>query len=269
MKLHIIRIMMIPIGKALIIETLWMLFIELAENTKAIGSTISRMHHSRDVYKRQGYDAADIMSCLNRYLPADIAVTDICEVPERFHSRLNAVRKTYRYRIHAGAVKNVFGRNYIYSIEEMPDAELMRQAAAHLVGEHDFKSFCSNRHMKKSTVRHLYEITINQYGPELSMEFSGNGFLYNMVRILAGTLLEAGLGHIAPDRMTCLLYTSCIIWLIFLPSAGRKPPGSVDFLTTLYGLDVKCQLIWACGPVLSRLFNIYFISSIRFSITFP
>ena len=81
-----------------------------------------------------GYDAADIMSCLNRYLPADIAVTDICEVPERFHSRLNAVRKTYRYRIHAGAVKNVFGRNYIYSIEEMPDAELMRQAAAHLVG---------------------------------------------------------------------------------------------------------------------------------------
>ena len=152
-----------------------------------------------------GYDAADIMSCLNRYLPADIAVTDICEVPERFHSRLNAVRKTYRYRIHAGAVKNVFGRNYIYSIEEMPDAELMRQAAAHLVGEHDFKSFCSNRHMKKSTVRHLYGITINQYSPELSMEFSGNGFLYNMVRILAGTLLEVGLGHIAPDRMTDIL----------------------------------------------------------------
>ena len=130
---------------------------------------------------------------LNRYLPEDIAVVSVQEVPFRFHSRLNAVRKTYRYRIWNSPVHNVFERKYVYALEEALDEESMRQAAANLCGTHDFRAFSSYRRTKKSTVRTLENITIERQGSELILTFTGDGFLYHMVRILTGTLIEVGL----------------------------------------------------------------------------
>ena len=139
-------------------------------------------------------DPDELLHYLNQYLPADIAVTSVTPAPERFHARLNAVRKTYRYRLGIGPVKNVFERHYIHHLEQIPDVEAMKEAASYLIGEHDFKSFNSNQRMKKSTVRRIEAIDFHVSDSEIAIDFTGNGFLYNMVRILTGTLLEVGLG---------------------------------------------------------------------------
>ena len=142
---------------------------------------------------------------LNRYLPEDIAVSSLTEVDERFHSRYQAVCKTYRYRIHTGAVPDVFARRYVYDYRIPLDVERMREAAGLLLGEHDFKSFCGNTRMKKSTVRTLYEIRVEEHESEIDLFFTGNGFLQNMVRILTGTLIEVGDGRREPGSMTDVL----------------------------------------------------------------
>lgn len=113
---------------------------------------------------------------MNRYLPEDIAVSSLTEVDERFHSRYQAVCKTYRYRIHTGAVPDVFARRYVYDYRIPLDVERMREAAGLLLGEHDFKSFCGNTRMKKSTVRTLYEIRVEEHESEIDLFFTGNGF---------------------------------------------------------------------------------------------
>lgn len=149
----------------------------------------------------------EIMDYLNRYLPADIAVADVEEVDGRFHSRLNAVAKTYCYRIYTGDAKPVFDRNFIWVPEKkLPLSVLdMERAARFLEGEHDFKSFCANKRMKKSTVRRIDSLRVEQEKEELHITATGNGFLYNMVRILAGTLYEVGTGARRPEEMEQIL----------------------------------------------------------------
>ena len=97
--------------------------------------------------------------------------------------------------------KPVFDRKYVYGLGKRPDVDAMRKAAVYLVGEHDFKSFCGNKKMKKSTVRRLDSIRIEEQGSRIVFTYTGNGFLYYMVRILTGTLLEVGLGKRAPEDM--------------------------------------------------------------------
>ena len=138
--------------------------------------------------------AEEAKTYLNRYLPEDICVLSAEEVPERFHSRLNAVKKTYAYVVETAEKKQVFERKYVYGRGEKLDVQAMKAAAKALEGEHDFKSFCSNKKMKKSTVRRLDSIEILEQGTKVIFVYTGNGFLYNMVRILTGTLLEVGLG---------------------------------------------------------------------------
>ena len=133
---------------------------------------------------KQPRNTGELLDGLNRYLPEDIAVSSLTEVDERFHSRYQAVCKTYRYRL---------------------DVERMREAAGLLLGEHDFKSFCGNTRMKKSTVRTLYEIRVEEHESEIDLFFTGNGFLQNMVRILTGTLIEVGDGRREPGSMTDVL----------------------------------------------------------------
>lgn len=145
------------------------------------------------------------MEYLNRYLPEDIRVLEAREAPERFHSRLSAVRKTYAYYVETSDKKQVFERKYVYGLGAVPDLDAMRRAAGYLMGEHDFKSFCSNRRMKKSTVRRLEHVEIVKDGTKLVFRYTGNGFLYNMVRILTGTLLEVGLGKRSPEEMPEIL----------------------------------------------------------------
>ena len=146
-------------------------------------------------------DGESAREYLNRYLPDDIRVLSAKIVPERFHSRLSATSKTYGYYVETGDKKNVFERKYVYGCGKKLDVKAMRQAAEFLIGEHDFKSFCANRRMKKSTVRRIDEIRIVEHGTKLEFLYTGNGFLYNMVRILTGTLLEVGSGTRRPEKM--------------------------------------------------------------------
>lgn len=156
-------------------------------------------------YLPQPMAAAAVMAYLNRYLPEDIAVLSITEVPERFHSRLNARKKVYVYQVETAARRDVFVRRMQYGLGQPLDLAAMRQAAAALCGTHDYKSFCGNRRMKKSTVRTVEYIDIRQHGTVVVLSFAGNGFLQNMVRIMTGTLLEVGLGKRKPETMGAVL----------------------------------------------------------------
>ena len=124
---------------------------------------------------------------------------------ERFHSRYNAMGKTYCYTCYVGDKKPVFNRKYVHITGAVPDVEAMKKAASYLVGVHDFASFCGNPKMKKSTVREIYSIDISLKGSYLNMTFHGSGFLQYMVRILSGTLLEVGFGKREADSMQELL----------------------------------------------------------------
>ncbi len=149
--------------------------------------------------------AQEVMDYLNHYLPEDIGVTSIQEVPERFHSRLNAKGKTYCYRIWNSSLPCVFERRYVYELPEQLDLDAMRAAASCFVGKHDFKAFTSNKKSKKSTVRTIDAIQIENVGKEIVITYSGDGFLYHMVRILTGTLIEVGLGQRSPASVGTLL----------------------------------------------------------------
>lgn len=146
-----------------------------------------------------------IRDYMNRYLPDDICVREVKKASERFHSRYNATGKTYRYTCFTGPVKPVFDRKYVYYIEETPDIDRMKQAAEILKGEHDFRSFCSNPRMKKSTVRKVDRIDIVKKGAYITFTYHGSGFLQYMVRIITGTLLEVGFGKRSPESMYELL----------------------------------------------------------------
>ncbi len=147
----------------------------------------------------------ELMDYLNQYLPHDIAVTSIKEMPFRFHSRLNAKKKKYLYRIWNSKIPNVFLRNYMYQCREALNIKAMEEAGRYFLGEHDFKAFCSNNRMKKTTVRTIYDISVDKDGDEIRILFSGNGFLYNMVRIMTGTLIEVGEGKRRPEEIKDIL----------------------------------------------------------------
>lgn len=147
----------------------------------------------------------EMLAKMNEYLPADIGVVEIKEVDERFHARLNAVGKRYRYRVWNSSIPNVFWRRYAYTVTDSLDLEAMRKAAKLLEGEHDFKSFTSTKKGKKSTIRRIDSIVINEKDGMIEFVFTGDGFLYHMVRILVGTLLEVGMGSRAAESMPEIL----------------------------------------------------------------
>ena len=171
----------------------------------------------------------ELLRTLNQYLPADIAVTDVSPASERFHARLNARQKTYRYRLGIGPVRNVFERNYICPVEGPLDLSAMNRAAGYLKGEHDFRSFQSNPRMKKSTIRRIDEISICEFPGEVRIDYTGNGFLYNMVRILTGTLVEIGQGKRSPEEIPSILHAKN------RQAAGiTMPPGGLILLEVRY-----------------------------------
>ena len=148
----------------------------------------------------------EICQYMNRYLPEDICVTEVRVASDRFHSRYNAMGKTYCYTCYAGDLKPVFNRKYVYVLDQTPDVEQMKKAAEYLMGTHDFASFCSNPKMKKSTVREVDSIEIVQKGAFINCTYHGTGFLQHMVRILTGTLLEVGYGKRTPESMEDLIF---------------------------------------------------------------
>ena len=114
-------------------------------------------------------DEEEMRRTINQYLPEDICITDFRQASDRFHSRYNAVGKTYRYSCYVGDAKPVFDRKYVYTLETVPDIDRMRQAADHLMGKHDYASFCGNPKMKKSTVRIVDRIEIRRQGDYLTL----------------------------------------------------------------------------------------------------
>ena len=137
-------------------------------------------------------DCAELLKELRRYLPEDIGIYSCREVSPRFHSRLNALEKTYQYRLWNSEMPCVFERRFVTEYPEALDVEAMQAAAQLFLGTHDFSAFCANKKMKKSTVRTIKSFTVERVCEEIRFTVTGNGFLHNMVRILVGTLIEVG-----------------------------------------------------------------------------
>lgn len=163
------------------------------------------------------FSCSQLTAQLNQSLPEDIRIIKTEQKDDRFHARLLAKRKVYEYRIDLGKARDVFQRKYTLHLPEHARARMavartshldlpsMQAAADQLLGTHDFKSFCDNKRMKKSTVRTIYSIDFIQNGNFLTIRYCGNGFLYHMVRILTGTLLDIGLHLRTPEEIPGML----------------------------------------------------------------
>ncbi len=147
----------------------------------------------------------EIKEYVNQYLPEDIGILEIEEVSEKFHARLSAVKKTYCYRIFNSSDPNVFERKWMHRMEKPLDLAAMRRGAQYFIGTHDFAGFCSRASKKKSTVRTIYRADVLQKAREVDIVVCGDGFLHHMVRIIAGTLVEIGLGRRAPLEIEKIL----------------------------------------------------------------
>ncbi|MBD5543502.1 MAG: tRNA pseudouridine(38-40) synthase TruA [Lachnospiraceae bacterium] len=142
---------------------------------------------------------------LNQRLPEDIRIQESKEVDGDFHPRFTATKKTYEYRIYNSRFPNPVERLYSHFTYVPLNVDNMQRAAAFFVGEHDFKSFCAVGTQVESTIRTIYECTVEKNGPVICIRVSGNGFLYNMVRIIAGTLMEVGKGNLNPADVPTIL----------------------------------------------------------------
>lgn len=143
---------------------------------------------------------------LNQRMPEDIVIVKSDEVAPDWHPRYqHEITKTYEYHVYNAPVPNPLKRNYSAFVSFSMDAEKMRKGAEYLVGEHDFVSFCNIRTNVSDTVRTVHSITVTQDGPDIVIRITGNGFLYNMVRIIAGTLIRVGRGFYAPEKVKEML----------------------------------------------------------------
>lgn len=149
--------------------------------------------------------ADEILCQLRSRLPADMGALSLEIAPPRFHARLSCKGKIYVYRVWNSVAPCVFERRYVYQVPEPLDEPAMCAAAAALCGTHDYRSFCAAKKMKHSTVRTVESIDLTRRGHELRLTFSADGFLYNMVRILTGTLLDVGLGRRSAAEMPAIL----------------------------------------------------------------
>jgi tRNA pseudouridine38-40 synthase len=142
---------------------------------------------------------------LQNLLPRDIIAVSAEEMPLNFHARKSACWKTYRYQIDTRPVPDLFERRFRTHLPYPVDLEAMRRAAGHLVGTHDFTSFCSPKTPVEDKVRTIYRLDVGEDDKGLRIEVTGSGFLYNMVRILAGTLYEVGRGRMEADSIPRIL----------------------------------------------------------------
>lgn len=159
------------------------------------------VHQVANFHCNSTLPADEILENLRKYLPEDIGIYSCKNVSPRFHSRLNAKTKTYRYRVWNSQIPCVFDRKYVYVYPGDLDLQAMRNAAQYFLGEHDFSAFCANKNMKKSTVRYIESFIIERKENEIEFLVTGNGFLHHMVRIMVGTLLEVGRGTRKADEI--------------------------------------------------------------------
>lgn len=184
----------------------------LGEKVALIGSgrTDAGVHAYGQVanfHTKKKIDCHAFLSEMNQRLPRDIQIVLAEPVSEEFHSRYSAVSKTYEYHIAAGDTPNVFARETSLLITEPLDLAAMRKAATFLVGTHDYAGFASKMPDKRPTVKTISDIQIRKEDTLLIITYEGDGFLYNMVRIMTGTLLEVGVGKRSPESIQEVLRT--------------------------------------------------------------
>ena len=138
---------------------------------------------------------------INTNLKKSIRIIEAEEVDEKFHSRYNCKKKTYRYIINNTSQGTAIYRNLEYNFSQKLNIKEMKNAAKYFIGEHDFKAFKASGTSSKSSIRIIYEISVEKQNEKIVIEVTGNGFLYNMVRIISGTLLEVGLGKIDSEEI--------------------------------------------------------------------
>ncbi|MBY4605912.1 MULTISPECIES: tRNA pseudouridine(38-40) synthase TruA [Bacillus] len=165
---------------------------------------------------------------LNALLPDDIAVKQAEIADDGFHARFSAVKKEYRYFVYTEKYPDVFKRHYAYHFSYHLNVQNMREAAKHLIGTHDFTSFCATKTEVQDKVRTIYELYWTETDDGLQMRITGSGFLYNMVRIIVGTLLDAGIGKISPADVKSMLEAKD------REAAGRTAPGHGLYLWNVY-----------------------------------
>jgi len=165
------------------------------------GRTDSGVHaenYIANFHTKSTFSTSRMLDYLYEYLPEDIGVKSIEEVAERFHARYNVKSKTYVYKMNTNKFRDVFNRKYTYHFAEKLNLIEMRKASEVLIGSHDFQSFTNARKSDKSTIRTINYINIIDTEGLLAIEVNGNGFLWNMVRIIVGTLIEVGKGNLQP-----------------------------------------------------------------------
>lgn len=163
----------------------------------------------------------------NSQLKKSIRIKKAEEVSEEFHSRYDCHRKTYAYIIENSDQGSAIYRNLTYHVPQILDVENMKKAASYLVGKHDFSSFKSSGTSSKSSIRTIYEAQVIKEQERVVIQLTGNGFLYNMVRIISGTLVEVGLGNIKPEQMKEII-----------ESKDRQQAGKTLPAHALYLMDV-------------------------------
>lgn len=151
---------------------------------------------------RRGATDERLMQAINARLPPDVLVVSAQRVHEEFDAISDCVRKWYRYTLHTDRERPLWDRNYVHHVYAPLDDRLMQAAADRLVGEHDFAAFAAAGHGRESTVRTVYACSVNRVGQRINIDIIGNGFLWNMVRIVAGTLIEVGRGKKPPEMVT-------------------------------------------------------------------
>ncbi len=184
-------------------ETLTEAFLKISTVAKVTGSgrTDSGVH-ARSAVCHVDTDtttpAKNIPRAVNSHLPDTVAVIDCEEVDESFHARYSAKSKTYAYHFYVSDVRQPLKERFSVRLNTKPDIELMREGARFIIGEHDFKCFLARGSSVKDTVRTIYSLDIIESEEDITIKVTGNGFLYNMVRIIAGTLIEVGYKKRAP-----------------------------------------------------------------------
>lgn len=177
-------------------------------NITGAGRTDAGVHayrQSANFYTQSNIPIDKLPQALNSALPEDIAVIKAYEREKNFHSRYDAKEKTYIYKIYNRRIPSPFYAKYAYHYPVDIDINKMIQASKHIIGEHDFTSFMATGGQTKSAVRNVYDININKENDIITLSVRGNGFLYNMVRIISGTLLYAGIGKIEPEDIEMII----------------------------------------------------------------
>ncbi|WP_062107608.1 tRNA pseudouridine(38-40) synthase TruA [Bacillus niameyensis] len=168
------------------------------------------------------------IKALNTVLPSDVAVLKVEKAAEDFHARYDVKGKTYKYVIYTSPVRDPIKRHYAAHYPYKINISDMKAAAKYLVGTHDYTSFCSTKTKITNKVRTISKIHIEQDEEQVTFSFTGNGFLYNMVRILVGTLLKVGTGKITPESMTDIIQKRDREW------AGKTAPSEGLYLWEVY-----------------------------------